>query len=121
MRTIVIIPLTAIGFLLTGPSAFAQPAGAASKGGACAQITAACKQAGFVPKGGETGLGLMADCIRPIIAGTPQRKKAAKPLPEVDAKVLASCKEQNPNFGKGGGAKSTPGAQPMTNPPGTKQ
>jgi hypothetical protein len=120
MRT-VIIPLTVIGLLLAGPSAFAQPAEAASTAGACAQITAACKQAGFVPQGATTGLGLVVDCIRPIIAGAPQRKKAAKPLPEVDPQVVASCKEQNPNFGKGGGAKSKPGAQPMTNPPGKEQ
>jgi hypothetical protein len=120
MRTVV-IPLTVVGILLTGLSVFAQPAKAAPKWDACIQIMAACEQAGFVPKGATTGLGLVVDCIRPIIGGTPQRKKAAKPLPEVDPQLVASCKEQNPNFGQGGGAKLQPGAQPTINAPGKEQ
>jgi hypothetical protein len=39
----------------------------------CAQIAAACTQAGFVRNGAKMGAGIMVDCIQPIIAGTPPR------------------------------------------------
>src|SRR5271169_115988 len=52
--------------------------------GACAQIRAACTQAGFVPNGLNMGVGIVVDCIRPIITGTPQRRGATKPLPQID-------------------------------------
>jgi hypothetical protein len=68
----------------------------------CARITAACTQAGFVPGGAKMGLGMAADCIRPIMFGTPQRTQATKTLPQIDPQVVAACKERNPNFGKGG-------------------
>jgi hypothetical protein len=119
------ISLTLVSLVVTGlltPSwaqpaqptpAQSAPAQPASKGGRpCAQITAACKQAGFTPAGAKTGLGMVLDCIRPIMAGAPQRKQAAKPLPQIDPQVVAACKEQNPNFGA---AKS----QPTTKPSGT--
>jgi len=41
-----------------------------------------------------------------IIAGTPQRKQATKALPQVDPQVVAACNERNPNFGKGGPART---------------
>jgi hypothetical protein len=66
----------------------------------CARITAACSQAGFVPDGAKRGLGIMLDCVRPIMTETPQRKKATKALPQIDPQVVAACKERNPNFGK---------------------
>ena len=69
----------------------------------CAQIRNACTQAGFVPDGARMGVGIAVDCIKPIIAGTPQRKQAAKPLPPLDPQVVAACKERNPNFGMDGG------------------
>jgi hypothetical protein len=79
--------------------------------GACAQIRAACAQAGFVPNGVNMGVGIAVDCIRPIIAGTPQRRGATKPLPQIDPQVVIACKNQNPNFGMGGGASPQPGGQ----------
>ena len=79
--------------------------------GACAQIRAACTQAGFVPNGVNIGVGIVVDCIRPIIAGTPQRGRATKPLPQIDPQVVIACKNQNPNFGMGAGATSQPGGQ----------
>jgi hypothetical protein len=79
--------------------------------GPCAQIRAACTQAGFVPKGANMGVGVMADCIRPIIAGTPQRGRTTKPLPQIDPQVVVACKNQNPNFGMGGAAKAQPRGQ----------
>jgi len=74
----------------------------------CARIAAACTQAGFVPNGTKRGLGIMSDCIRPIMSGTPQRKQATKALPQIDPQVVAACNERNPNFGKGGKSKAQP-------------
>jgi hypothetical protein len=115
--------LTLVSLLFTGllsplgaQPAQPAPAQSASKGARpCAQITAACKQAGFTPAGAKTGLGIVLDCIRPIMLGTPQRKEAGKPLPQIDPQVVAACKQQNPNFGTAGAAKS----QPTTKPSGT--
>jgi hypothetical protein len=69
----------------------------------CAKITAACTQAGFVPNGAKIGLGIEVDCIRPIMVGTPQRKQAAKALPQIDPQLVLACKGRNPNFGMDGG------------------
>jgi hypothetical protein len=93
------------------PTHIAQPVPLGAR--PCAQIRAACTQAGFVRQGGRTGAGLGVDCIRPIMAGTPQRKGTTKPLPQIDPQLLAACKQQNPNFGMGGGG------QPTTKPSGT--
>ena len=97
--------------------ALAQPAPAQSAPvqpapkGACAQIRTACAQAGFVPNGVNMGVGIEVDCIRPIIAGTPQRSRVTKPLPQIDPQVVIACKNQNPNFGMGGRATPQPGGQ----------
>jgi hypothetical protein len=69
----------------------------------CAQIRAACTQAGFVPNGAKTGVGIEVDCILPIMVGTPQRKQATKPLPPLDPQVVGACKARSPNFGMNGG------------------
>jgi hypothetical protein len=69
----------------------------------CAKITAACSQAGFVPNGAKTGVGIEVDCIRPIMASTPQRAQATKALPQVDPQVVQECRERNPDFGMDGG------------------
>ena len=74
----------------------------------CARITAACTQAGFVPNGAKMGLGIAVDCIRPIMVGTPQRKQATKALPQIDPKVVAACKERDPDFGNGARANTQP-------------
>jgi hypothetical protein len=70
----------------------------------CAQIREACAQAGFIFNGANMGVGILVDCIRPIMAGAPQRRQAAKPLPEIDPQLVVACKSRNPNFGMGGGA-----------------
>ena len=72
----------------------------------CARITAACSQAGFVPNGAKRGLGIMLDCVRPIMTEMPQRKQATKALPQIDPRVVAACNERKPNFGRGGRAKT---------------
>jgi hypothetical protein len=84
----------------------------------CAQIRAACMQAGFVPNGANMGIGIIVDCIRPIMAGAPQRKRATKPLPQIDPQLVIACKNRNPNFG--GGANAQPGGQ-STNPSNTME
>jgi hypothetical protein len=87
----------------------AQPVATQSKGGRpCAQITVACKKAGFAALGTKNGVGIVLDCIRPIMQSTPQRKEATKPLPQIDPQLVAACKEQNPKFGTARGAKSQP-------------
>lgn len=92
------------------------PAQSALKGGPCAQIRAICTQSGFVPNGANMGVGIVVDCIRPIMAGTPQRPRASRPLPQIDPQVVAACKNQNPNFAMGGRAKLQQSGQPATNP-----
>ena len=81
----------------------AQPA--PKRVGPCAQIMVACKQAGFVRNGAKTGAGIMVDCVRPIVVGTPQQVQGTKPLPQIDPQVVAACKRRNPNFGMGGEPK----------------
>jgi len=84
--------------------------------GACAQITAACRDAGFVQGGAASGTGLQVDCVQPIMQGTPAPPKAAKPLPTVAPNIIAACKAQNPEFGRP--AQSAPAAnQPPPPPP----
>ena len=74
----------------------------------CMQIKAACTQAGFRQGFAKDGSGLMIDCIRPIMQGVRQRPKATKPLPQVDAGLIAACKASNPNFGQRKSAPSQP-------------
>jgi hypothetical protein len=65
---------------------------------------AACKQAGFVANGAKTGAGIIVDCARPIMMGTPPQVQGTKPLPQIDPQVVAACKRRNPNFGMPGEA-----------------
>jgi hypothetical protein len=66
----------------------------------CVRIKEACEQSGFKQGAAGEGTGLQVDCIRPIIDGSPQRQSAGKPLPTVDATIVAACKAKNPEFGK---------------------
>jgi len=68
--------------------------------GPCGQITAACRGAGFRLGGAGTGTGLLADCIVPIMQGTPQPRRARNSLPHVDPQLVADCKASNPRFGQ---------------------
>jgi hypothetical protein len=73
---------------------------AAPRQGPCAEIRAACEQAGFVQGSARAGDGLFLDCIAPVMRGTPQPRRASKPLPQIDLQLVADCKAQNPNFGQ---------------------
>jgi hypothetical protein len=72
----------------------------APRRGACGQIIAACQQAGFERGGAQAGNGIQIDCIRPIMQGRAQRRRAAKPLPQVAPELVAACGAANPNFGQ---------------------
>ena len=50
--------------------------------------------------GAGAGNGLQVDCIAPIMRGTFQRPKSSRPLPPIDARVVAACKAENPRFGE---------------------
>jgi hypothetical protein len=65
----------------------------------CLKIKEACEQAGFKFRAVSQGLGLLADCIRPIMDNAPNAS-ASKPLPAVDADIVKACKAKNPDFGK---------------------
>ena len=56
--------------------------------------------------GAGGGNGLFVDCIAPVMRGTPQPRRASKPLPQIDPRLVAECKTQNPNFGQGNAAPS---------------
>jgi hypothetical protein len=101
---------------------------AARDRGACAQIRTACQNAGFSAGSNREGTGLQADCIAPIMRGSAQPKKASKPLPTIDAQLVADCKASNPRFGQGRdrGTEPPPDAAPekapapATPPPGSE-
>jgi hypothetical protein len=77
----------------------------------CAALRTVCVQAGFVPQGARAGEGLVIDCIRPLMQGIPQPRRATKPLPAVDPQLVEACRAQNPNFGMGSAAQQPRGPQ----------
>jgi hypothetical protein len=86
----------------------------------CAEIKLACEQAGFVQGGAKVGAGLFVDCIAPILRGTAQPGRTAKPLPPIDLQLVANCKARNPNFGQRNALPETvtePGTQAGPIPP----
>ena len=74
--------------------------------GPCAQIIAACQNAGFVQGGASSGSGLQVDCVRPIMQGKAAKHKASKPLPQVDPQLVAACRAKNPAFGQPRGSRA---------------
>ena len=77
----------------------------------CMKVKEACEAAGFTKGQAKEGTGLWADCINPIMRGEAQPKNATKPLPTVDAAVVAACKAEKPNFGERHGKKHKRGAE----------
>ena len=97
------LALCAVLLSLAAPLGLAAPATTAAPAkasGPCAQITAACKQAGFIEGDYKTGNGLQVDCIDPIMRGTPQPHKAKLALPPVSPQLVAACKAKHPGFGQ---------------------
>jgi hypothetical protein len=91
---------TAISCLLLVGLAVPSTALPATSAPACEQITAACKSAGFTQGGLSSGTGLTVHCIAPIMQGAAQPSGAKRPLPQIDAHVVAACKTSNPRFGQ---------------------
>jgi arylsulfatase A-like enzyme len=85
----------------------------AAEAPACDEIVAACKQAGFVPGGGRAGGGLEVGCVRPIMQGRAQPRRASKPLPQIDPQLVAACKKSDPTFGQ----RNAPGDVAEPSPP----
>ena len=98
MNEACIMPALTVGLavVLVSPSSRAQ------EHAPCLQIKAACEQAGFKQGDAASGNGLQVDCIRPLMALGPQRAKAIRPLPKVDAAaIILACRPRNPNLPKG--------------------
>jgi N-acetylglucosamine-6-sulfatase len=108
------IALASISAFIIGITTLAaQPA---RNQGACGQILAACRDAGFAP-GAARGTRLVLDCVAPIMQGGEQRR-AKQPLPKVDPQLVADCQAQNPRFGQGPApAEPVEGANPPPPPP----
>jgi len=100
-----------LGTLIVGLGA-AVSVQAAPRQPACAEIRAACEEAGFVQGGVRSGDGLFVDCIVPIMRGTPQPRRASRPLPQINLQLVADCKAQNPNFGQRNALPSQAGQPP---------
>jgi hypothetical protein len=65
----------------------------------CVAIRQVCEQAGFALNGARDGAGLVVHCIRPIMTGMPQPRRATRPLPAVDPTLIDACRARNPGFG----------------------
>jgi hypothetical protein len=89
-----------------------------TRGDPCAQIAAACQQAGFLRGGGKRGFGLVLDCIQPIMLGVAQGVPGTMRLPQIDPQLVAACKQQNPNFGMARAPTPQSIGPSMTNPSG---
>jgi hypothetical protein len=101
----------ALGLAALLTSQAAQTAQTAPEPGPCAQITAACKSAGFTPGGLSTGAGLKAHCLEPLMTGKAQPPAARNSLPKVDSQLIAACKTSNPRFGLEPAVPLQPSAQ----------
>jgi hypothetical protein len=87
--------------------------------GPCTAIRMMCEQAGFIRGGTRDGVGIVADCIRPIMMGRPQPRRATKPLPVVDPRLVEACKARNPTYGmpRERQPQAAPGTAPQMAPP----
>jgi len=103
--------LCVLAAALTGPL-YAQTAKSGAEEGLnaapCKQVESACRSAGFHEHGEPEGKGLWVQCVTPLLEGHPASKGTKLPLPKVDDKVLAACRADNPNFGKGKAKKENP-------------
>jgi hypothetical protein len=69
--------------------------------GSCKKIEQACENAGFKKGYWKNGAGLWRDCVDPLVQGVTNVPGATKPLPAVDASLVAACKAKHPRFGEG--------------------
>jgi hypothetical protein len=89
--------------LVLSTSAFAAdtPANPGKPHHACQKIAQACRDAGFKKGDWKNGDGLWRDCVDPIVQGVSTVPGGTKPLPTVDAAIVADCKAHHPKFGEG--------------------
>jgi hypothetical protein len=85
-----------LAVVLTGPlyaqEAAKSDAGKGPNSAACKEVQSACTSAGFVVHGESAGKGLYEDCMGPLLEGHAAPKSAKLPLPQVDDKVLTTCR-----------------------------
>jgi lipoprotein-anchoring transpeptidase ErfK/SrfK len=91
------ISICGLGMLIAG---LAAPVAAQGVPPACLEIRAVCQGAGFTPGTGREGTGLMPDCVVPIVRGTAQPVRARRPLPRIDARLVADCRAGDPPFAR---------------------
>jgi arylsulfatase A-like enzyme len=92
------------------------PAAQRPSGQPCQEIVTACRNAGFVEGGANKGNGLQLNCVQPLMLGT-SVTGSEKPLPEVDPRLIAACKQRNPRFGRANSAQDLPPVTPPPAPP----
>jgi lipoprotein-anchoring transpeptidase ErfK/SrfK len=107
------VQIGTLGLLVLGLAATVTTA-AAQNQGACRQIRLACEGAGFTQGAAREGVGLQVHCIIPIMQTTAQPPSARRPLPRVDAQLVADCLASNPGFGQ----PRTPQTEARAQPPG---
>jgi len=106
MRLTPIVTMALCALIIGGFGVARLAAQPARDQGACGQILAACRDAGFAPGAGR-GLGLRLDCVAPIMQGSEPRR-ARTSLPHVDPQLITDCRAQNPRFGQGRGQPAEP-------------
>jgi len=74
-------------------------AGGAAASGPCEQVATACRSAGFVQGGAKGGNGLVRDCVQPLLQGAAAPGAGGRALPQVDAQILAACRQQHRGYG----------------------
>jgi hypothetical protein len=77
----------------------------------------ACEQAGFTRDGVRQGIGLKEDCVDPIVAGSPQPRRASLPLPTIDPGVVAACRGGSPGAAPATAANMPPPRSSSPTPP----
>jgi hypothetical protein len=68
---------------------------AAPRQRACAEISG-LRAGGICAGRARASDGLFVHCIAPVMRGTPQPRRASKPLPQINLQLVADCKAQNP-------------------------
>jgi len=107
-------PMSALVLLACGISA--TTAAAAQGEAPCVQIRLACQGAGFAPGAASDGIGLQVHCIMPIMQARPQPPSARRPLPDINAQLVADCRANNPSFGQPRAPQTEALAQPSGPP-----
>src|SRR6478672_8082006 len=95
-----LVMVSTMALMMFSASAFAE-GGADKAPGPCKQIAETCKNAGFIPGDWKKGDGLWRDCVDPIVQGVTTVPGGTKPLPIVNASLVAACKAKHPKFGSG--------------------